>query len=271
MKERIGFIGLGNMGKPMAENLAKAGFAISVLDLDPVPVSELVALGAERVSTPCELAERSDVICSVVMNDRQTLEVMLGEDGVLAGVAAGALILIHSTVSMETCRLVADAAAKKGVGLLDAAVSGAAERAREGSLSLMVGGDSGLVDRARPIFDVVGENLYHMGDVGMGQAAKTCNNLMCLINVHVVEEALRLARTAGIEEGRMLEVARASSGDSWALCNVKNMRELAATHMKGAPDMSIFGRKDISLASKLGAKLGATVPITDFVFEQTKK
>ena len=108
MKERIGFIGLGHMGKPMVENLAKAGFAMSVLDLDPVPVAELVALGAERVSTPCELAEQSDVICSVVMNDRQTLEVMLREDGVLAGVAAGAPILIHSTVSMETCRLVAD-------------------------------------------------------------------------------------------------------------------------------------------------------------------
>ena len=271
--ERIGFIGLGNMGKPMAENLVKAGFPMTVLDVDPAPVAELMALGAQAATNPRELAENSDIICSVVMNDRQTLAVMLeGDgDGVLAGAEKGALILIHSTVSIETCRTVAEAAAAKGVGVLDAAVSGAAAKSRAGTLSLMVGGDAGLVERARPVFDVVGEKLYHMGELGMGQAAKVCNNLMCLVNVHVVEEALRLARTAGIDEAIMLEVARASSGDSWALRNLDNMRELAAIHTKGEPDMSIFGRKDIALASKLGGNLDASVPITNFVFDQTKK
>jgi len=269
--ERIGFIGLGNLGKPMAENLARAGFPMTVLDLDPEPVAALKALGADSAASPREVAEKSDIICSVVMNDRQTLAVMLESDGVLAGAREGALILIHSTVSIETCRTVAEAAAHKGVGVLDAAVSGAAAKSRAGTLSLMVGGDATLVGRAQPLFDVVGEHLYHMGGLGMGQAAKVCNNLMCLVNVHVIEEALRLARTAGIDEARMLEVAGASSGDSWALRNIENMRELAAIHTKGNPDMSIFGRKDIALASKLGGKLDAAVPITDFVFDQTKK
>ncbi|MBT6276482.1 MAG: NAD(P)-dependent oxidoreductase [Chromatiales bacterium] len=273
MSLKVGFIGLGNMGKPMAINLAEAGFSMAVLDLNPEPVAELVALGAASAATPRELAGVSDVVVSVVMNDRQTLQVLLeGDgDGVLAGARPGTLIIIASTVSVETCQVVAQAAAGKDVQVIDAAVSGAAERSRDGTLSLIVGGDDDAVERAKPLFDVVGSNVYHMGELGMGQVAKACNNLMCLVGVHVVEEALRLASAAGIEEDRMLEVARASSGDSWTLRNIANLRELAAIHTHGDVDMSIFGRKDIALASKLGGKLGASIPITDFVFEQTKK
>lgn len=272
-KERIGFIGLGNMGKPMAENLVRAGFAVCVLDLNPDNVADLVALGATAASSPREVAEQSDIICSVVMNDRQTLGVMLPGDGqgVLAGAAPGSLIVIHSTVSAQTCETVASEAAKHEVAVIDAAVSGAAEKSRLGTLSILVGGDDASVKRAGPLFDVVGEHVYHMGALGMGQAAKICNNLISLVNVHVVEEALRLAKTAGIDEARMREVAEASSGDSWTLRNIDNLRELAAIHTHGNVDMSIFGRKDISLASKLAATLGADLPITNFVFDQTKK
>jgi 3-hydroxyisobutyrate dehydrogenase-like beta-hydroxyacid dehydrogenase len=110
-----------------------------------------------------------------------------------------------------------------------------------------------------------------MGELGMGQVAKICNNLMALVNVHVVEEALGLARAAGIDEARMREVAEASSGDSWALRNIVDMRALAGLHTGAKADMRIFGRKDISLAVKLGMRLGAAVPITDHVFEQTKR
>lgn len=271
MKERVGFIGLGNMGKPMAENLARAGFPITVSDLKPGPVADLVTLGARAAPTSKALAEDSDIICSVVMNNRQTLEVMLGEDGVVANAHRGSLVLIHSTVSVETVEEVADAAAKRGIAVLDAAVSGAAERSREGSLSIMVGGATEHIHRAQPIFEVIGEKVYHMGGLGMGQVAKMCNNLMCLVNVHVVEEAMRLAASAGIDEQRMREVAEASSGDSWALRNVDNMRALARIHTGGEADMSIFGRKDIALASKLAGKISASTPITDFVFDRTKR
>jgi 3-hydroxyisobutyrate dehydrogenase-like beta-hydroxyacid dehydrogenase len=271
MPERIGFIGLGNMGKPMAVNLAKAGFPLTVLDLDPQPVAELEALGAHAARHPRELAERSDLICSVVMNDRQTLDVMLGGDGVLAGAATGSLIILHSTISVATCAEVEQAAAPHGVAVIDAAVSGAAERSELGTLSLMIGGELSHVERARPLFEVVGSELFHMGGLGMGQATKQCNNLMCLVNIHVVEEALRLAANLGIDEAKMRQVAEASTGDSWALRNIDQMRALAGLHGAGAADMSSFGRKDIALASKLAAGIGTPTPITDFVFEQTKQ
>jgi len=272
VKERIGFIGLGDMGKPMAENIARAGFPLTVFDLKPEPVADLVALGARAAASPRELAQTSDIVASVVMNDRQTIEVMLDDErGVLAGSRPGMAIVVHSTVSPETCRQVAAEAAAKGVGFLDAAVSGAAARSRAGTLTLMVGGDAALVERCRPLFETVGEHVFHMGDVGMGQAAKICNNLMSLVNLHVVEEALRLAAAAGIAEGRMRELAEASSGDSWALRNVDQMRTLAALTAKGPIDMTIFGRKDISLAVKLAKSLGDGVPITEMVFERAKR
>ena len=163
------------------------------------------------------------------------------------------------------------AASDKGVGVIDAAVSGAAERSEKGTLSLMVGGDAALVERARPLFDVVGEQVFHMGALGMGQATKQCNNLMSLVNLHVVEEALRLAQCLGIEEAKMREVAEASTGDSWALRNIDNMRALAGLHGDAVGNMARFGRKDIALASKLAASIGAEVPITDFVFDRTKQ
>ncbi|MCB1738772.1 MAG: NAD(P)-dependent oxidoreductase [Gammaproteobacteria bacterium] len=269
--ERIGFIGLGNMGGPMARNLLEAGFELTVLDLDAERVAALATRGARVASSPRELAEHSDVVCSVVMNDRQTREVMLGDDGVLAGAAAGTLVILHSTLSVATCQELGRLAAARGVDLIDAAVSGAAERSEQGSLTLMVGGEAAVLERARPVFEVVGERVFHMGPLGMGQAAKQCNNLMSLVNVHVVEEALRLASALGIEEARMRELAECSSGDSWSLRNIDNMRALAALHTGGDTSMGRFGRKDISLASKLAASIGTPTPIVDFVFDLTKQ
>lgn len=268
--ERVGFIGLGNMGGPMARNLVKAGFPLTVLDLDPAPVAELEALGAHGARTPRELAEASDIICSVVMNDRQTLDVILGSEGVLSGATPGSLIVLHSTISVGTCEEVAEAAGAKGVAVIDAAVSGAAERSELGTLSLMIGGADADVARAMPLFEVVGSEIFHMGALGMGQATKVCNNLMSLVNIHVVEEALRFAASLGIDEAKMREVAEASTGDSWALRNIDQMRALAGIHGDGATHMGRFGRKDIALASKLAARIGEPIPITDFVFDQTK-
>lgn len=272
-QERVGFIGLGNMGKPMAVNLVRAGFPVTVLDLDPAPVAELEALGAQRAETPRQVAEASDIICSVVMNDRQTLEVMLpgSGDGVLAGAAPGSLIVLHSTISVGTCRAVEEAAAEHGIRVIDAAVSGAAERSEAGTLSLMIGGDEADVARARPLFEVVGSELFHLGALGMGQAAKQCNNLMSLLNIHVVEEALRLAQALGIDEAKMREVAEASTGDSWALRNIDQMRGISGLHGDPALGMARFGRKDLSLACKLAASIEQPVPIADFVFDLTTR
>ncbi|MDE0943443.1 MAG: NAD(P)-dependent oxidoreductase [Alphaproteobacteria bacterium] len=272
MSDRIGFIGLGNMGKPMAENLVRAGFEVTVYDLNPEPVADLVALGAKSAQTPRAVAEQSDIIASVVMNNRQTLEVFLEGDGtgVLAGAAPGSLIVIHSTVSPELCQQVANAAALKGVGVIDAAVSGAAAKSKAGTLTIMVGGEDALVARCQPLFDVVGEHVFHMGGLGMGQAAKICNNLVSLVSVHVIEEGIRLAGAAGIPEDKFRELAAVSSADSWALRNIDQMRDLGVLTSKGPFDMSIFGRKDISLAVKYAQAIDCDLPITSFVFDRAK-
>jgi 3-hydroxyisobutyrate dehydrogenase len=260
------------MGKPMAENLVRAGFTVTVHDLNPEPVADLVALGARAADTPRAVAEQSDIIASVVMNEGQTFDVMFeGEgSGVLAGAAPGALIVIHSTVSPGCCEQLAEAAAAKGVGVVDAAVSGAEKKSREGTLTILVGGEADDVARCRPLFDVVGEHVFHMGVLGMGQAAKICNNLLTLVNVQVVEEAISLGKAVGIAEDRLRTLVEASSGDSWALRNIDQMHELAALHTDGPVDMSIFGRKDISLAVKLGQASDCDTPITLFVFERSK-
>ena len=130
----------------------------------------------------------------------------------------------------------------KGVHILDAAVSGAEAKAKEGKLTVLVGGEADQVKRARPIFNVIGAQTFHVGGLGMGQAAKVCNNLMCLVNVQVVGEAFALARTVGIDENVMRDVVLCSSGNSWSHENIEAMRKLGNIHTGGDLDMSIFGR-----------------------------
>lgn len=167
--------------------------------------------------------------------------------------------------------MLGEATREKGANILDAAVSGAEAKAKERKLTVLVGGEADQVERSRSIFDVIGAQTFHVGGLGMGQAAKVCNNLMCLVNVQVVEEAFALARTVGINENVMRDVVLCSSGNSWLHENIEAIRELGNIHTGGSLGMSIFGRKDITLASKLAAHVGAKVPITNFVFERMKK
>lgn len=270
---RVGFIGLGNMGKPMAVNLAKAGVALTVYDRDPLPLRALEALGAQVASSAREVGERSEIVEIVVMTDRQVEEVVLGKaqgEGLLAGMSPGSIIVIHSTVHPDTCRRMASAAAGKQVGVIDAAVSGAEARSKEGTLTLMVGGDRELVERCQPVFSIVGRDVFHMGDVGMGQVTKLCNNLMSLVNLQVVEEALALARGAGIDEGRMLEIAQRSTGDSWALRSILPMRELISRASHGAGSTARMGGKDLELALRVGQSLGVPLDFTEFAIQRAR-
>ncbi|MGZ0217401.1 MAG: NAD(P)-dependent oxidoreductase [Acidimicrobiales bacterium] len=266
-RQRIGFIGLGNMGKPMATNVVAAGFPTTVFDRDPTPVHDLVRLGADQALTARGLAEHSDVICIVVMTDEQTLSLMDGDDGLLAGLSPGTLIVLHSTISVDTCRRVAALAEPFGVSVVDAAVSGAEERSIAGTLTLMVGGADSDVEFLAPLFEVVGSEVFHMGDLGMGQVTKQCNNLLTLTTLQVVEEALRLARDLGVDEARIKQVIQTSTGDSWALRNIDQMRSIA--HLYGEnSSMTRFGHKDIALVSELAAAADVPIPITNFAFSQ---
>lgn len=273
MQKVIGFVGLGNMGKGMAVNLARAGVDLRVYDLDPRSVAELVALGAKAVQSNRELGAVSDIVEIVVVNDRQVEQVVFGDgkgdDGILAAARPGTILVIHSTVHPNTCRRIADAAAAKKVGVIDAAVSGAEARSKDGSLTLMVGGPEDLVAACRPIFEIVGERVFHLGEIGRGQVAKLCNNLMSIVNLATVEEALHLAQQAGIDESLMIEIASVSTGESWALHGYGPMRDLLRS--RGVESsIALIARKDVALAVELADSIGVKVPIAKFVVELAK-
>jgi 3-hydroxyisobutyrate dehydrogenase-like beta-hydroxyacid dehydrogenase len=279
---RLGFIGLGNMGAPMAANLARAGFPLTVYDLRPEPLAALAALGATIARSPREVGERSEIVSCVVVDDAQVERVFLGgdgdgggrsgdagaDDGLLAGLAPGSIFIVHSTVSPLGVRRLAEAARPRGVHVVDAAVSGAEERSKAGTLSIMAGGDAEIVARCRPVFDVIGEHVYHVGGLGQGLAAKLCNNLILLGTMQTLEEALRIAKAAGVDERTMIEIARNSTGDSWAVRNYFVTREMMQHHPQGPKGARQIGVKDLSLAAKLGRGLGLDVPIADFFAER---
>jgi len=267
MVRRVGFIGLGNMGRPMALNLARAGFELTVYDVRDAPLRELAAAGAQVARSTREVGERSEVVETVVVDDAQVEAVFLGSghgDGALAGARPGTILVIHSTVSPLVCRKVAEAARERGVHVLDAAVSGAEERSAAGTLTLMVGGEASAVETCRPLFEVIGERIFHVGGVGQGLAAKLCNNLMLLANMQILEETLRLAAAAGVDERTMVEIASVSTADSWAVRNVFAMREMMQRHPQGVQGARAIGVKDLALAAKLGRELQLELPIAEF-------
>jgi len=267
MDKKIGFIGLGNMGEHMATNIARAGFDLTVYDIRSEPLRALEKLGAKVARSPQEVGERCDIIETIVVNDAQVEEVLLGKDGggVLAGARPGSIMVIHSTVHPKTCQRIAALAKDKNVGVLDAAVSGAESGARAGTLSLMVGGDPALLEICRPVFNVIGKNIFHMGEVGMGEVAKLANNLMAIVNMQSTREGLRLARRAGIDEQKMLEVVKASTGNSWAVQSWEAMRQTAAQYTTGPKGMAQVGYKDVSLAVAVGHDVGVSLPVAALV------
>lgn len=262
--KRIGFIGLGNIGKPIAINLVRAGCDVTVYDVRAERLRDVEALGAIVAHSSREVAEHSDVVFVAVLDDGQVEAVILGQgddDGLLVGLKPGSIIVVHSTVSPQICQSLAVRAEEKGVWFVDAPVSGAERGATDGTLTLLAGGRTADIDRCRPLFDVIGDQVFHLGKVGAGQAAKLCNNVMFTINLLIVEEALSLARAAGIDENQMLEIARVSTGNSWVIQNLHDLRDLIVNPRQSV-SASELGLKDLSLALKLGQSLGTALPFT---------
>lgn len=266
MQHRIGFIGLGNIGKPMATNLLHAGYRVTVHDLRREVLGGLESLGAVTAESACEVAAQSDLIAIAVVDDAQLEAVVLGQDGVLAGAAPGAILLVHSTVSPGICHALAGQCEQAGVRLIDAPVSGAETGAIAGTLTLLVGGAAEDVDSCRDVFDIVGERVFHLGGVGSGQVAKICNNLMFTVNLRAAFEALRLADAAGLDTGVLREIASGSTANSWALTNINAMHELLENRRQSREPIAI-GNKDLSLAHDLGRSIGVDTPIAAFVSE----
>jgi len=203
---RAGFIGLGNIGLPMAKRLVAGGLATTVLDVVADRVRELEAAGAHPARTPRELAAASDVIGICVRDDADVRGVVLGADGALAGAAAGSVIAIHSTVLPRTAQEVAEAAAGRGVGVVDACITGGAAGAEAGTLTIMVGGDATHVERAAPFFACFARKVIHTGVLGTGCKVKLCNNLMTYLAWISAYESMLLARAAGLPQETLDEV-----------------------------------------------------------------
>ncbi|MDN7697072.1 3-hydroxyisobutyrate dehydrogenase [Burkholderia semiarida] len=212
----IAFIGLGNMGGPMAANLLKAGHALTVFDLDANAVGAAVRAGATAAASPRDAAARGALIITMLPAAQHVRAVYLGDDGVLAGARAGATLVDCSTIDPGTVRAVADAAARRDLPLADAPVSGGTGGAQAGTLTFMVGADGPLFERIRPVLLDMGRNVVHCGGTGTGQIAKICNNLLLGISMMGVAEAMALGAALGIDPAVLADIINMSTGRCWS-------------------------------------------------------
>lgn len=212
----IAFIGLGNMGAPMARNLLKAGHSLNLFDLNQSILAELAALGGHISTSPREAAQGTELVITMLPAAAHVRSVWLGEYGVLAGIGAGVPAVDCSTIDPQTARDVAAAAAKQGVQMADAPVSGGTGGAQAGTLTFMVGAPQALFDTLHPVLEQMGRNIVHCGDVGTGQVAKICNNLLLGISMVGVSEAMALGAALGIDSEVLAGVINSSTGRCWS-------------------------------------------------------
>ena len=214
---RIGFIGLGNMGLPMAQNLIKAGHQVEGVDVNPAAVAKLVAAGGASAEFAKVAAARADVVITMLPAGAHVREVYLGPNGIVDNANAGTLLIDCSTIDVETARAVASAAEKKGLMMLDAPVSGGVGGATAGTLTFMVGGSAQGFTRAESILQKMGKTIVHAGGPGNGQAAKICNNMILGVSMIAVSEAFVLAEKLGLEHQKLFDIASKSSGQCWSM------------------------------------------------------
>ena len=214
---QIAFIGLGHMGLPMARNLLNAGHSLSVFDLVASAVDELAAQGARAASSAADAVSAAEVVISMLPASRHVEGLYLGDAGLLSVIAPGSLVLECSTIAPEAARKVHQAAATRGIALLDAPVSGGTAGAAAGTLTFMVGGAAATLERARPILANMGKNIFHAGPEGAGQVAKVCNNQLLAVHMIGTAEAMALGVANGLDPATLAEIMRQSSGGNWSL------------------------------------------------------
>ena len=209
---KVGFIGLGGIGKPMAINIAKSGFDLTVTDLREQPLNELAHYGARVAASAKEVSEISDLVLASLPSDLVSEEVALGSNGVLAGAKSGDIYVELSTISPGLVHTIAKKASEKGVAVLDAPVSGGLDQRLDGTLSIMVGGEANTLSKAMPVFKTFGDKIFHAGGSGAGASVKLVNNMLAGINMVATMEALVLGVKAGLSVETLKEVIGASSG-----------------------------------------------------------
>jgi 3-hydroxyisobutyrate dehydrogenase len=253
MGRSVGFLGLGVMGAAMARRLIDAGHRVAVYNRTDAKADPLVAAGARRAASPREAARGAEVVISMVTASADVEEILLGPDGAAHGAAAGAVFVDMSTTSPATARKVGAALRERGIGFLDSPVTGMDVRAREGTLSLFVGGEKADLERVRDVLSVLANRITHFGPQGAGQIVKACNQVLCAVNMVGIVEALHLARASGLDLQGLLEALIPGAGGSWALEN------LAPRTVRG--DFSPGGRialmqKDLRIVQEEAGRLG---------------
>jgi 3-hydroxyisobutyrate dehydrogenase len=264
MTERVGFIGLGIMGRGMARNLLKAGFPLMVWNRTASRMDELVAEGATAGQDPADVAAGSDVIITCVSDTPDVEQVILGERGVIEGVKRGALVIDMSTISPQATQAIAAKLAERGARMLDAPVSGGSEGAARGTLSIMVGGEAADVERAAPIFQAMGKTITHVGGGGSGQTVKLVNQILVVGNMLAAAEALLFAQAGGVDLQKALAAVVGGAAGSWMLAS-RGPQVLARDWRPGFTiDLQ---QKDIRLVLSAADQLGVPLPSTSLIFQ----
>ncbi|MGI8539848.1 MAG: 2-hydroxy-3-oxopropionate reductase [Rubrobacteraceae bacterium] len=259
MAEKVGFIGLGIMGGPMARNLLQEGYELVLYNRTREKAEELAGDGAEVAGSPKEVAERSDIIITMLPDSPQVEEVLAGEDGVFEGVREGALIVDMSTISPVVTRELAQQVEERGASMLDAPVSGGDVGAQQGTLSIMAGGSEEDFGRARPLFDMMGKVATLVGSSGAGQTAKACNQIIVALNIEAVSEALVLGSKAGVDPAKILD---ALSGGLAGSAVMEAKREKMLDHDFDPGFKIELHHKDLGIALAAGREYGVSLPVT---------
>lgn len=254
---RVGFIGLGIMGRPMALNLLHAGYSLVVHSRSPEPVEALAAEGAERGSSPADVASRTDAVITMLPDTPELQLVVVGPRGIVEAARPGLLLIDMSTVDPIATRDIADAMQSRGVRMVDAPVSGGEQGAIAGTLSIMVGGEERDVACAKPILDILGAKVVHVGKVGAGQVAKAANQLVVGATIEAVAEALALARAAGVDPAKVREALLGGFASSRVL-EVHGQRMLDRAFTPGF--RARLHRKDAAIAARSAAALNIPTP-----------
>jgi len=262
--ERIGFIGLGIMGKPMARNLIKAGYPLVVHNRSRKAVEELAAEGATPAESPREVAEQVDVVITMLPDSADVEQVVLGQNGVVLGLRSGMLLVDMSTIAPATARRVYQALRARGVESLDAPVSGGEVGAKEGTLSIMVGGAAAAFQKVLPIFGVLGKNIVLIGEPGAGQVTKACNQIVVGVTIQAVSEALMLARRSGVDPTKVREALLGGFAQSRIL-ELHGKRIIERTFQPGFRIR--LHRKDLAIALQTGREVSLPLMLTSQVAE----
>jgi 3-hydroxyisobutyrate dehydrogenase len=265
----IGFIGLGNMGAPMAANLVKAGHGVTGYDINPEALKALAAAGGKMAASASEAAKGADVVITMLPAGEQVREVWLHQGGLIEAVGnaknANPLLIDCSTIDVDSARAVTAAAAAAGLAMLDAPVSGGTIGAQNATLTFMVGGTEDAFARGQPILAAMGKNIFHAGGPGAGQAVKICNNMMLAINMVGVAEGFLLAQKLGLDWAKLHQICSTASANSWALasyCPAPGPVPAAPSNRDYAPGfMTQLMVKDVKLSQVAAEATGSPTPL----------